>query len=337
MVGVVRRIAGRQWWWAVLVAVVLAGSVGSLTLWWGSATDRAGSVAPRSSTATTALPSRTPDDIAQQGFYRLAAAASDATLASFRPPPSSVELDGKPAGWFAGGIGSPQSDPTLTRVSWWSTSLSPDAVGRYLDHATPSLLTAQQFAGGSSSMDGTTTWERSYEIPGHPVYVAYSSPQLDVAFESVDGRTYLEVISYETARYVVPGRFRIDEPITSARIDRTKTTGGSATPVVTQLAPVTLRPPQGAQRLARLVEAYNGLPGTYTVPMASSCPAIRATVKATVTFTSASGHVWVAEAESGCASAVQVSADGASWDRRLDGSAWFSAVDAALGAAAPGS
>lgn len=308
---------------AIAVGVVLvmgvAGGAAYLVL-------GAGGGSPSAAAPSPTLPTDVPRDATTQDFYNLAVAASEATLASFTPPPSTTRIDGPPTGWIAF-VPHPESDETLTRTSWWETSLSEAEVTDYLSQGAPSRVTTKETADGSGAGTRAGYSTAMFEEPVNPVYMAYSAPVLSLAYQTIGGTTYIKVSSFVTARYAVPKEYRITEPIVSVRIEQTTTVVKNGRTKRVKKSPTVTYSEQGG-KIARLVMAYNLMPADFTVPMTYHCPAEPATTTATtVTFTGYSGHVWTATtAPYACGLGFQLSSGDQTYEHVLDGTQLFKAL-----------
>ena len=182
---------------------------------------------------------------------------------------------------------------------------------------------------GQTTYNGSVVMFRVYRAEQYTFPDAYTEPVLVVYVESLRGQTYVEAMTFMDSRVAVPAESRIDKPIDMVVIstERTTTKNGTSRGVGHQYTPLT--PDQFPDQITELVQAYNALPGSYTVPNVEFC--IHTTPGFTrVTLTSAT-HVWVVTLQTGCNAQVQVSLDGRALDGTLDPTGWLDAVQRVIG------
>lgn len=258
----------------------------------------------------------------------MAVAAADAAVAAFQPPPGSTKIDGRPQGWN-GKLREivSYSDPTLTQVAWWRTSLSFADVKLYLDSNTPPGMAFSGSGLVHSSATFPDWYDRLYASVANPNPDAYAPPQLLVTAEALPDGTYLEVAGYTDARFGVPAQFRIEEPIGTVMISTERTTTKNGKPWTTgqQLTP--LDQAHFHDQISQLVNAYNALPGSYTVPPMMNRRCAAAVPGYTrVDFYTGTGLIWEVTLPNGCAAQVQVTTNGETLDGTLDPTGWLGTV-----------
>lgn len=115
---------------------------------------------------------------------------------------------------------------------------------------------------------------------------AYTGPSLLVQFTQIADRTVLRADTFLAARYAVSERHRIIDDVVAVRINRIRPPSPGINEESNALPPVELNAPEDAAQIGRLVDSFNRLYGSVTVPNVMSCPQ-SPPAKDTMTFSTA--------------------------------------------------
>jgi hypothetical protein len=313
----------RRHWPAIMAASVAALLVCSLAVYIGTRTGDHAAV------PATNGPTSGGDATVAQAFgttaenRQLAIAASEAAVASMPVPEESVQLDGKPEGWPDGESALGPSDWRLTRTAWWSVPMGVAQVVAFLtDHAPAGMRRppGEDIVVNADS-DGVGYTDYDTISPADPA--AYTGPSLLVQFKQFGDHTIVRADTFLAARYAVSPQHRIAGEVTAVQIVRVRPAkpfgSGDGGPLPT----VRLEALADAAQISELVDAYNGLYGSWTEGGFLSCPfpgdpRPEDTVTFFVRNDDGTDSTVVAKTELACWGQLQATVDGSRLDVTLD-------------------
>ena len=135
----------------------------------------------------------------------------------------------------------------------------------------------------------------------------------------------LRADTFLAARYAVSERHRITDDVVAVRINRIRPPSPGINEGSGALPPVELNAPEDAAQIGRLVDSFNRLYGSVTVPNVMSCPQ-SPPGKDTVTFSTATQggttDTVVAVLEPDCFGQIHMTVNGAPLHITLDPGRW---------------
>ncbi len=326
-VRVADEVRGHPRRWPVMVAAASVAILIAATVHAVNEPDRAPPVSASSPPPTAVSPTPGPTDAAN---LRAAARESERVLRLVPLPPGARRLPGKPAGWPPdAGFGMSPSNRSLTRTAWYDVPLDVDAMQAFLLSHVPDGMAPGD---GLGSSVGVRTYDYATPQPREPA--AYTGPSLLVQWYATGRATVVRfdvVLASRRAR--TPSTY-LTGPVTSVDIDRTvenHTGRGSAQTLPT----VRLSADRDADRLSRLVRAFNGLYGAVVSTSLHSCPDQTETTTYTFVFHTGQGDVtyrWV----DGCDPEITVARAGKPIGPHLDPGRLHDTLTRILGGSASG-
>ncbi|MCW2794100.1 MAG: hypothetical protein JWO76_3198 [Nocardioides sp.] len=237
-------------------------------------------------------------------------------------PPGAREWHRSPTAHYRrGSVGIGPSDPRFTRTTWWTVSLSSDALVSWLRHHAPRALRPEP--GSGASVESMGVWERDQDFVA-PSTRAHTSGWVNFAFMPRGDGLVVRADTFVAARFA--RTVLVPSDATSVRIRRTeRSTRPHPRP---HRALRTVRDPRA---VAALVEMVNALPGAMTTAFVASCPSSVTQQRYSMTFASPHGQYVASLPTTNCWPRLALERDGERAGPPLDPGPFTRAADGYLG------